>query len=151
MKYLTLLEQEGRILRLEIDGGSHAWIKKQEVSIMTQDAERGSDRKNREMNFAVGINRWEQSFVPDEKAEKLLKLIPSADLRKRIYGFTEKYGLKMERHMLMIAFYRELVNPELDKYSNIEERYTMAADNLEKKLIRDIVQEDILEIPKDKI
>ena len=103
----------------------------------------GSDKKSREMNFAVGINRWEQTFVPDEKAEKLLKMIPSADLRKRIYSFIEKYGLTMERHMLMIAFYRELVKPELDDRSSIEERYTLAADNLEEKLIQDIVHGNI--------
>ena len=115
---------------------------------MTDDEERGLDRKSREFNFAVGINRWEQTFVPDEKAEKLLKMIPSADLRKRVYSFIEKYGLTMERHMLMIAFYRELVKPELDDCSSIEERYTLAADNLEKKLIHDIVHGNILEISK---
>ncbi|RPJ77968.1 MAG: hypothetical protein EHM20_05040 [Alphaproteobacteria bacterium] len=92
------------------------------------------DRKRRELNFAVGISRWEQTFMPDEKAEKLLKMIPPADLRNRVYSFIEKYGLTMERHMLMIAFYRELVKPELDNCSSIEERYTSAADNLEEKL-----------------
>jgi hypothetical protein len=35
--------------------------------------------------------------------------------------------------MLMIAFYRELVKPELDDCS-IEDRYILAADNLETKL-----------------
>lgn len=110
---------------------------------MTDEKERGSDKKGREMNFAVGINRWEQTFVPDEKAEKLLKMIPPADLRNRIYSFIEKYGLTMERHMLMIAFYRELVKPELDGCSSIEERYILAADNLEEKLIHDIVQGNI--------
>ena len=109
----------------------------------------GSDKKSREVNFAVGINRWEQTFVPDEKAEKLLKMIPSADLRKRVYSFIEKYGLTMERHMLMIAFYRELVKPDLDDCSSIEERYKLAADNLEEKLIQDIVHGNILEIGKD--
>ena len=109
----------------------------------------GSDKKSREVNFAVGINRWEQTFVPDEKAEKLLKMIPSADLRKRVYSFIEKYGLTMERHRLMIAFYRELVKPELDDCRSIEDRYTLAADNLEEKLIQDVVHENILEIGKD--
>lgn len=107
---------------------------------MTDKKERGSDKKSREMNFAIGVNNWEQTFLPDEKAEKLLKMIPSANLRKRIYSFIEKYGLAMERHVLMIAFYRELVKPELDDCSSIEERYTRAADNLEEKLINDIVQ-----------
>jgi hypothetical protein len=146
LKYLTLLETEGRILRLETAGGSNAWIRKKEGSTMTNDKERGLDRKNREMNFAIGINRWEQTFVPDEKAEKLLKMIPSADLRKRVHSFIAKYGLSMERHMLMIAFYRELVKPELDGCSSIEERYNLAADNLEEKLIHEIVQGNILEI-----
>lgn len=106
---------------------------------MTDNEEKKLDKKSRELNFAVGINHWEQTFVPDEKAEKLLKMIPSADLRKRIYSFLEKYGLKMERHMIMIAFYRELVKPELDDCGSIEERYILAADNLEKKLIYEIL------------
>lgn len=110
---------------------------------MTDDEERGLDKKNRELNFAVGINRWEQTFIPDEKAEKLLKMIPPADLRKRVYSFIEKYGLTMERHMLMIAFYRELVKPELDDCSSVEERYTGAANNLEKKLIECVEQRNI--------
>jgi hypothetical protein len=113
---------------------------------MTDDEEKVLDRKSREFNFAAGINRWEQTFVPDEKAEKLLKVIPPADLRKRVYSFIEKYGLTMERHMLMIAFYRELVKPELDDCSSIEERYTLAADNLEKKLTNEIIHGNILEI-----
>jgi hypothetical protein len=116
---------------------------KKEGSTMTDDEERGLNRKSREFNFAAGISRWEQTFVPDEKAEKLLKMIPSADLRKRVYSFIEKYGLTMERHMLMIAFYRELVKPEMDDYSSIEERYTSAADNLEKKLINEIMHGNI--------
>jgi hypothetical protein len=49
----------------------------------------------------------------------------------------------MDRHRLMIAFYRELVKPELDNCSGIEERYTKAADNLEEKLIKDIVHGNI--------
>lgn len=138
--------KEGRISSLEIEDGSHTWIRKKEGSTMTDDKERVSDRRSRELNFAVGINRWEQTFVPDEKAEKLLKMIPSADLRKRVYGFIEKYGLTMERHMLMIAFYRELVKQELDDCSSIEERYALAADNLEEKLLRDIVHENMLEM-----
>jgi hypothetical protein len=150
LRYLTLLEKEGRILSIEIEGSSHEWIRKKEGSTMPDYEERGLDKKNREMNFAVGINRWEQTFVPDEKAEKLLKMIPSADLRKRVYSFIDKYGLTMERHMLMIAFYRELVKPELDDCSSIEERYTLAADNLEEKLIHDIVHGNILEIGKAK-
>jgi hypothetical protein len=105
---------------------------------MTDDEERNLDKKSRECNFAIGINRWEQTFTPDEKAEKLLKMIPSADLRKRVYSFTEKYGLKIERHTIMIAFYRELVRPELDDCGSIEGRYQLAADNLEKKLINEI-------------
>jgi hypothetical protein len=109
---------------------------------MTDEKERGLDKRKREMNFAVGITRWEQTFIPDEKAEKLLKMIPSADLRKRVCSFIEKYGLNMERHMLMIAFYRELVKPELDDCSSIEERFTLAADRLEEKLIEDIVHEN---------
>jgi hypothetical protein len=115
---------------------------------MTDNEEKVLDRKSRELNFAVGINRWEQTYVPDEKAEKLLKMLPSADLRKRVYSFIEKYGLTMERHMLMIAFYRELVKPELDDCSSIEERYTLAADNLEKKLTNEIIHGSILEISK---
>jgi hypothetical protein len=148
LKYLTLLEKEGRIINLESAGGSQAWIRKKEDSTMTDDKERDSDKKSREMNFAIGINRWEQTFLPDEKAEKLLKMIPSADLRKRIYSFIEKYGLTMERHMLMIAFYRELVKPELDDCSSIDERYTKAADNLEEKLIKDIGHGNRLEVGK---
>jgi hypothetical protein len=148
LRHLTLLEKEGRILSLEIAGGSPAWIRKKEGSTTIDDEERGSDRKNRELNFAVGINRWEQTFVPDEQAEKLLKMIPSADLRKRVYSFIEKYELSMERHMLMIAFYRELVKLELDDCGSIEERYTLAADNLEEKLIHNIVQGNTLEIGK---
>ena len=148
LRYLSLLEKEDRILSLEIAGGSHAWIRKKEGSNMADAEERGSDKKSRELNFAVGVNRWEQTFVPDEKAEKLLKMIPSADLRKRVYSFIKKYGLTMERHMLMIAFYRELVKPELDDCSSIEERYTLAADNLEEKLIKDIVHGNISEIGK---
>lgn len=115
---------------------------------MTDDEVRSLDRKSRELNFAVGINQWEQTFVLDEKAEKLLRLIPPADLRNRVYGFIEKYGLTMERHRLMIAFYRELVKPELDDCSSIEERYKLAADNLEEKLIHDIVHGNTLEIDK---
>jgi hypothetical protein len=110
---------------------------------MTDNKERVLDKKSREMYFAIGVNHWEQAFIPDEKAEKLLKMIPSVDLRKRIYSFIEKYELKMERIMLMTAFYRELVKPELDNCSNIEERYTWAADNLEKKLIEYIEQGNI--------
>lgn len=110
---------------------------------MTDDEARSLDRKSRELNFAVGINQWEQTFVPDEKAEELLKLIPPADLRNRVYGFIEKYGLTMERHRLMIAFYRELIKPELDACSSIGERYKLAADNLEEKLIHDIVHSNI--------
>jgi hypothetical protein len=146
LRHLSLLEKEGRIVSLEIEDGSHAWIKKKEGSTMTDDKERGSDRKSSELNFAVGINNWEQTFVPDEKAEKLLKMLPSADLRQRVYSFIEKYGLTMERHRLMIAFYRELVKPELNDCSSIEERYKLAADNLEEKLIHEIVHGNILEI-----
>jgi hypothetical protein len=40
--------------------------------------------------------------------------------------------------MIMIAFYRELVRPELDDCGSIEGRYQLAADNLEKKLINEI-------------
>jgi hypothetical protein len=102
---------------------------------MTDDKERVLDKKSREMYFAIGVNHWEKTFIPDEKAEKLLKIVPSVDLRMRVYSFIEKYGLKMERIMLMTAFYGELVKPELDGCSSIEERYNWAADNLEKKLI----------------
>jgi hypothetical protein len=150
LRHLTLLEKEGRILSLKIASGSHAWIRKKEGSTMTDDEERGLDKKSRELNFAVGISHWEQTFVPDEQAEKLLKMIPPADLRKRVYSFIEKYGLTMERHMLMIAFYRELVKPELDDCSSIEERYKLAADNLEEKLIHDIAHGNIMEISDKK-
>jgi len=75
-------------------------------------------------------------------------MISSVDLRKRVYSFIEKHGLTVEKHMLMIAFYRELVKPELDDYSSIEERYTWAADKLEEKLIEDIVHGNIEEIGK---
>jgi hypothetical protein len=50
--------------------------------------------------------------------------------------------------MLMIAFYRELVKPELDDCGSIDERYTLAADNLENKLINEIMNGSILEISK---
>jgi hypothetical protein len=70
-------------------------------------------------------------------------MIPSVELRNRVYSFIEKYGLKMERIMLMTAFYRELVKPELDDCSSIEERYTWAADKLEEKLIEYIEKRNI--------
>jgi hypothetical protein len=142
LRYLTLLEKEGRIFRLEISGGSPAWIRKKEGN-MTYAEERVLDKKSSEMYFAIGVNHWEKTFIPDEKAEKLLKMIPSVDLRNRIYSFIEKYGLKMERIMLMTAFYRELVKPELDDCSSLEERYTWAADNLEEKLIEYIEKGNI--------
>jgi hypothetical protein len=111
---------------------------------LSGDKERGLDKKRREMNFAIGINRWEQTYLPDEKAEKLLKMIPPVDVRNRVYSLIEKHGLTMERHTLMIAFSRELVKPELDDCSSIEERYTLATDNLEEKLIEDIVHGKVI-------
>jgi hypothetical protein len=75
-------------------------------------------------------------------------MIPSVDLRKRVYSFIEKHGLTMKRYMLMIAFYRELVKPERDDYSSIEDLYTWAADKLEEKMIEDIVHGNIKEIGK---